>query len=277
MYCPKCNAEITGTESACPVCGVPFIQPTSPPTTPNGAQVINPDSVAQAVQNVVMEKSAPLKQNAQPMPTTIKKERKKTSPIIIILLVLFIILGILYFLAFTDFKPTNSSNTTNNKSSNTNTQDDGRTSYGGYKFDIPEGYSVRKTKNGLEIKGTNVFYTIGIDYTNYYETYKQTLCAKYNISPEDASKTRKDRKYLIYNVEENRKGTLFVTDATYGLTVAGVIIRKDNQFATEEDINFALDLIDKATENMIEYTPATEDNIGENGVKIYNIYSVFSK
>ena len=70
MYCPKCNAEITGTESACPVCGVPFIQPTTPTVDQNGAKMINPELVSQTVQTVSVQKVEP----KQPTPTN--KTRK---------------------------------------------------------------------------------------------------------------------------------------------------------------------------------------------------------
>lgn len=276
MYCPKCNAEITGTESACPVCGVPFIQPTTPPVDSNGAKMINPELVSQTVQTVSVQKVEP----KQPTPTDIKKEHKKIPPIVFVIIFLFAALGLLYFLAFSNFSISENQNNTSTekKEKKTKVKDDGKRSYGGYRFEIPEGYGVKSTKTGLEYKGTDLYFTIGVDYSNYYRKYKEVYSAEYNIPIEQATKEWNKKKFLIFNItENNNNGTVYVKKGTYGTTFVGVIIRKDNRFATAEDYNIVFQLLEDATSNMIEFTPAPADDIGSKGINLMHIRPVFKE
>lgn len=274
MYCPKCNAEITGTESACPVCGVPFIQPTTPPVDQNGAKMINPELVSQTVQTVSVQKVEP----KQPTPTNIKKEHKKIPPMVFIIIFLFAALGLLYFLAFSNFSISEKQyNTTNNNKKTSKTEDDGRRNYGGYKFEIPEGYGVKTTNTGLEFKGTNLYFTIGVDYSNDYKKYKEVYSAEYEIPIEQATKEWNSKKYLIFDItENNQNGTVYVKRGTYGTTFVGVIIRKDNKFATKEDYDVVFKLLSDATSNMIEFTPEPTDDIGSKGINLMHIKPVFN-
>ena len=113
MYCPKCNAQITGNEKVCPVCGIPFIEPTTPPVIPtSGTKMINPESVAEAVQSVRFEKV----ENKYNVPLNAKKERKKIPGIVKVIVFLLLILLLLYILAFSSI----GTQTDNEKSNNIN-------------------------------------------------------------------------------------------------------------------------------------------------------------
>ena len=265
MYCPKCNADVTGTESACPVCGVPFIHPTTPPTALNGAKMINPDSVAQAVQSVTIIRSEPKKATS----TSNKKEKKKIPPVILITIILFIGLGILYFLAFANFKPNSDSNKKINK---TIINDTKTKKYGGYIFDIPDDYKVKKTSDGLEFKGQELYFIIGIDYTNNLELYMNSYCSKYNLPVEKAKKLYGYKEYLLFNTRENStNGSIYVTSGKNDEIFVGIIIRKDNKVVQEEDIDTVFKVINTATSS----DKKTKEDLGKFGIKIYHITPVF--
>ena len=267
MYCPKCNAQITKKEKACPVCGVPFIQQiTTPPTVPNGTKIINPESVAEAVQSVNLETTKIKQQN----PLSIKKEKIKIPKIVKIFIILLFILGMLYFLAFSNIITPN-----NNESNNNSTNINKIKKYGGYEFEIPDGFTAKHTENGLEIKGIDLYFIIGVDYTNSYKKYLDSFSNKYSTDEETAKKTYNDKDYILFNTKENNiRASIYVTNGKNDTLFIGTIIRKDNKFATDEDIALIFEMLIKATSTK-HYKPVEADNLGQYGLKIYQINPVF--
>ena len=249
MYCPKCNAQITGNEKVCPVCGIPFIEPTTPPVIPTpGTKMINPESVAEAVQSVRFEKV----ENKYNVPLNAKKERKKIPGIVKVIVFLLLILLLLYILAFSSI----GTQTDNEKSNNINnsTIDEKTKKYGGYEFDIPDEYIAKRTRNGIEVTGKDLYFIIGIDKSNSYKMYMDNYCKKYNIDEENVKKTYEDKEYLLF---------------------IGMVIRRDNRFATEEDLETVFDIIKNAKKDK-KYKQNEDDNLGKYGLKIYQINPIYT-
>ena len=107
--------------------------------------------------------------------------------------------------------------------------------------------------------------------------YKEVYSAEYEIPIEQATKEWNSKKYLIFDItENNQNGTVYVKRGTYGTTFVGVIIRKDNKFATKEDYDVVFKLLSDATSNMIEFTPEPTDDIGSKGINLMHIKPVFN-
>lgn len=271
MYCPKCNAQITGNEKVCPVCGIPFIEPTTPPVIPTpGTKMINPESVAEAVQSVRFEKV----ENKYNVPLNAKKERKKIPGIVKVIVFLLLILLLLYILAFSSI----GTQTDNEKSNNINnsTIDEKTKKYGGYEFDIPDEYIAKRTRNGIEVTGKDLYFIIGIDKSNSYKMYMDNYCKKYNIDEENVKKTYEDKEYLLFNIRENStNASIYITNGKEDLLFIGMVIRRDNRFATEEDLETVFDIIKNAKKDK-KYKQNEDDNLGKYGLKIYQINPIYT-
>ena len=111
------------------------------------------------------------------------------------------ILLLLYILAFSSI----GTQTDNEKSNNINnsTIDEKTKKYGGYEFDIPDEYIAKRTRNGIEVTGKDLYFIIGIDKSNSYKMYMDNYCKKYNIDEENVKKTYEDKEYLLFNIREN--------------------------------------------------------------------------
>ena len=214
----------------------------------------------------------------KPNPKKDKDIRKILIPIISILI--FVLLGVMvYSVAFksNDNKPdTNQNAETNDENGNngpnqtvTNTVE-----YAGYRFTLLDGFSsITSDIYGLIIYNSEIAYTIGVDYTNNYDMYKNAFI---NYAPQLESSmftSFSDNEYLIYNlVDTDLKGSQYETKADDNTTFTGLIVKKDYTLPTSDELSPISNIVLSAEKISDTDLKATSSDFGTNvGIIVYQI------
>lgn len=143
------------------------------------------------------------------------------------------------------------------------------TSYSGYSFLVPEGYTA-EIKEGYGIIITdkkNVIYMIFTDYTNSYDMYKTKFTEDYPTEVDNIVTKVAKREYLALIQEENASshGTMFVTKATNLTTFVGMVVRSDYTSPTAQEFKVLTSILNntKQEEQQEDLT-----DFGKDGIKV---------
>ena len=126
---------------------------------------------------------------------------------------------------------------------------------------------------GLMIGNSSVVFTVQVDYTHKYETYKTSLETKYADQKDKLVNTVNGREYLILVYSDpsdaEAKASQFVTKASDSATFVGMVVRSDYKGATETEYKTLTTILDSATEGSTSFAPGDDNDAGKNGEKIY--------
>ena len=146
--------------------------------------------------------------------------------------------------------------------------------YAGYRFTLLDGFStITSNIYGLIIYNSEIAYTIGIDYTNNYDMYKNAFI---NYAPQLESSlftSFSDNEYLIYNiVDTDLKGSQYETRADDNTTFTGLIVKKDYTLPTSEELSPISNFILSAEKISDTDLKGTSSDFGTNvGIIVYQI------
>ena len=270
MNCKNCGTPLMGMEHACPVCGAPLPtntpQPNQQPAMPG---VPMPEQLASQPPQMMPGGAPPagLPQEVEPAP-----EPKKGNNIfaILLLLVAFAAIGVGVFLAFTDEEePAKSNNTpTEEEQSEPAPAENVAVNYAGYSFTIPDGFSASvQGEHGLVVRGSEIIYSILIDYTKGYDYYKQEF-QKQTKEPTDVVKVQ-DKEYVLCNLTDGEEhASEYMTQATDTSTFAGVVVKPDHTKATEEDMGTINQILTTAVKQT-DVAPGSEEDAGKEQIVNY--------
>ena len=202
---------------------------------------------------------------------------KNKTLILIIILAVVVIIGVVVigktFIVSSDktepTTPTEPSTPTEptTVADNTNTA-----SYMGYTFTLPDGFTDKTDATyGLIISDGTVAYSIKVDFTNNYETYREALIAKYPTQAANLEKTVSGRKFLIGQVTDSQyKGSQYITEANDGETFIGVTLNKSNtiEYSDYQQLTTILDSSKKSGSN---FAAGDANDPGANGPVSFNI------
>lgn len=210
------------------------------------------------------------------------EEQPKVSKTMLIIIfasaVLFIILGIVIAVLSPKEEPSKEATPTP-----VQTPDDVSnmiSNYGGYSFEIPEGYTTIQDENyGLIFNNGTIAYSVKVDYTNNYDSYKESLAKKYPTQAANLELPYNDTSYLILQMESDDKqirALHYVKSVDSTTSFVGAIVKKDKTPANMEDLN-DLTLILSSGIKMGEDNIGTELDGGKDGiVSLPTDYSAFT-
>ena len=296
MNCKNCGTPLSGIEHACPMCGaklpempqpvpgqmMPGMQGQMPgmpqpmpgmpggmiqqqmpgmPTQPMGPQM-TPVGVGQQPMAMGMMPEQPAEE--------VKPKKDNKFLLILIAIVAVAAIGVGVFLMLTDEEqPQSSSNSSSDDyvapTSNT-------ANYGGYTFTIPSGYTTTTSEDyGLIIQSSTEVFTIGVDYTTSYESYKSAFEGAFPTEAANMTKTIGSKEYVaaILTDTEGANGTEYMTATADSLgTFVGMVVRSDYTPPTEAEfatLNQMLETASKAN----DVSPGDSDDIGKTGLRNY--------
>lgn len=293
-FCKNCGNQLNGSENNCPKCGNVIekennVQPTqdNPVSTPEVAPV--PAAVTPI---------APNPNAAMPTAQVEKPKGNNTTLILVIVLVGLLISGSIVFFAL------NNKNSSSTKDDDTvvtdkdddkdddkdidddkdddkdidddddadtdpiSTKDGNKVSYGGYTFELPDGYqSKTDAKLGLIVGDNTVAFSISVDYSHSYDDYLKALKEKYSDQASKMEKYSGTRKYIAINEEDSdgKVVTEYVTKANNNATFVGLAGRADKTAPTVNDFKVLTEILD-STNKKSSFSASDKIDAGENGV-----------
>jgi len=267
IQCRNCGTIVNEGETSCPNCGAALQQIQNQNLQQNNQpQQVEPQPVAAN------------NQTSQPKEKDI---RKILIPILSILII--VLLGvIIYSVAFnTSNVEKAENNTENNAENNTennsdNAQKTNSVEYAGYKFSLPDGYqSIISNIYGLVIYNSEIAYTVGVDYSNNYDLYKNAFITYAPQLESSLFTTFMDKEYLIYNLTDtDLKGSQYETKADDNTTFTGLVVKNDNTIPTGEEINPIANILASAIKISTDDTnlKGTSNDFGTSvGIMVYQI------
>lgn len=241
MNCPKCNSPINDGDKFCQVCGSVINHEPQPATNvENPVQeatpvvnepVVNEQTMVNNMPNQDMNQPAmnnqPMNYNQQPMPNVqpmntqpmnnnVPQESKKNNTVVIILVAVIVVLlaAVIYLFATSgsdDEKetPTTIDKPTTEPTTEPTTAKYTTTTVNGFKFQLPEGYSVELYEGEVVVYNENIDFEAYVDafdglYDNIdKEGTKASLTAYGYTNVTYKETTINNRKMLIYTVNYN--------------------------------------------------------------------------
>ena len=146
--------------------------------------------------------------------------------------------------------------------------------FAGYRFTLLDGFSSTTSDiYGLIIYNSDIAYTIGVDYTNNYDMYKNAFI---NYAPQLQSSmftTFSDSEYLIYNlIDTDLKGSQYETKANDNTTFTGLIVKKDYTLPTSDELRPISTLLSSAEKISDTDLEGTSSDFGVKvGITVYQI------
>ncbi len=258
MVCKNCGSTLAGMEHACPVCGFPV---TSQP--PHPLPSIPVEILPATSGNHPMTSMTPV------APTDVEevveeKGNNKTFAIILLVVALIaIIVGVVWSLS--QGKKETPAPVEEERASNA-------VEYAGYEFSLPMNYTGEvKEGLGLYITDTsNNKYTINVDYTNTYASYKASYTADYPDQIEKIITTVANQEYLVTlvtDVDNTAAGAQYVTTSRETAAFVGFIIRNDFKEPTSNEMKDLNTIIDTATK-VSEVEQGSSLDFGKDGIKV---------
>lgn len=207
------------------------------------------------------------------------QKNNKTMILIIALVVVAIVAVAAYFLLFGNSSESNSGadNSGNNSGNNpteVSTTKENTVSYGGFNFEIPDGYRTEEDDEyGLIIGNSTTAFTIAVDYTNKYDAYKTALTTEYPDQAKDMVATIDGREYLalILTDEDGSQLTEYVTKASDSSAFVGIVAREDFTAPTTTEFSVLTKILDSATQGSTSFAPGDDADVGKNGIKKYTV------
>lgn len=262
IQCRNCGTIINEGETSCPNCGAAL-------------QQIQNQNLQQNNQPQQVEPQ-PVAANTQTSQPKEKDIRKILIPILSILII--VLLGvIIYSVAFNKNDTSNVEKTENNTENNSdNAQKTNSVEYAGYKFSLPDGYqSIISNIYGLVIYNSEIAYTVGVDYSNNYDLYKNAFITYAPQLESSLFTTFMDKEYLIYNLTDtDLKGSQYETKADDNTTFTGLVVKNDNTIPTGEEINPIANILASAIKISTDDTnlKGTSNDFGTSvGIMVYQI------
>ena len=124
-------------------------------------------------------------------------------------------------------------------------------SYGGYSFNIPDGYTTTEDENyGLIFNNGEIAYSIKVDYTNNFDAYKKSFTQNYPTQASSLELSYETTPYLILqmaNESTQTKALHYVMSPNTSTTFVGAIVRKDKKPGEMKDLKVLTDLLTTAT------------------------------
>lgn len=259
------SAETTPVvEQPAPVAEPTPVAPTTPAADPNPS--VQP-AVAGAAQPTGGVPGAPAQANG-----------KNKTLILIIILAVVVIIGVVVigktFLGSSDkTEPTTPTTTDNGGTEPTTVADNTNTaSYMGYTFTLPDGFTDKTDATyGLVLTDGTVAYSIKVDFTNNYETYREALIAKYPTQAANLEKTVSGRKFLIGQVTDSQyKGSQYITEANDGETFIGLTLNKSNTIEYSDYQQLAT-ILDSSKKSGSNFAAGDANDPGANGPVSFDI------
>ena len=210
-----------------------------------------------------------------------KDIRKILIPIISILII--ILLGVMVYSVVFKSNHNENNKPDTNQNAETNEENDNNgpnqtvtntVEYAGYRFTLLDGFSSTTSDiYGLIIYNSEIAYTIGVDYTNNYDMYKNAFI---NYAPQLESSmftSFSGNEYLIYNlVDTDLKGSQYETKADDNTTFTGLIVKNDYTLPTSEELSPISNFILSAEKISDTDLKGTSSDFGTNvGIIVYQI------
>lgn len=257
MNCSNCGAQLIGTEQVCPICGNPLTV-----GMPDNLAPMQPDPML--TEPVVPDMSGTEMLN--PVPQKPRKDGKVFAIILAMLAVAIIGVGVVLSLSEApEAEPVV-------EDEEEEEVDTSKMVYSGYEFHIPEGYQLTMdSSNAMFLKNDEVIYTINLDYTNSYETYKSAFLAvpkeRSNVVVLSATN---NREYVMAPLlgPTGEQALQYITKADDGVVFTGYIVRSNYQLeemdAVPMVLNNFLTVVKKSEE-----VDADKIDAGVNGIVNY--------
>ena len=213
----------------------------------------------------------PIPPTNEPSAASSTEEKPKVSKTMIIIIlasaILFIILGIV--LAVLSPKEAEEPTPTASPTQTPDIVVPTKANYGGYTFDIPEGYTTSQDETyGLIFNNGTIAYSVKVDYTNNYDSYKQSFIQNYPQQAQSLELAYNDTSYLILQMESSDKQmkTLhYVKSANENTTFVGAIVKKDKTAATMNDLKDLTTILSSGITTE-ENNTGTEKDSGKDGI-----------
>ena len=268
------------------------------------AQVVQPETVTPAIQSMpempaapvvqpevapqqpVMNNGIPVMNSVQPVapmtqpvaggaaqPGTEKPKQNKTVLLIIILIGVVAIAAVsLFALGVFDSGDDDDSGNSGGNSGSGDVVDvvENTQSYAGYTFTIPEGYETKvDAKAGLGIYNQTMAFTVAVDYTNSYETYKTEFQKKYPDQAEKMVETINGREYVaLILTQDGKYMTYYMSKADNGATFIGGVANSSYTAPTKVEFEVLTTILDSAKSSST-FAPGDDEDAGKNGIVGY--------
>ncbi len=253
------------------------------------APTINPDEVAKATrmqeptekrptayetigEEEVKEISASVVKAASP--TEEKEKKKGGSGKVLIFLIIIVGLVVAGFIItknlFPEKEKINPTPTSTPEPTVAPIEDPTIANYGGYSFKIPEGFTKKEDSTyGVIFSNDTIAYSVKIDYTNTYATYKEELAKIYFDQADSLEVTYETTTYLILQEKDettNTRALHYVYKATDDISFIGVIIRKDKEPGQMDDLKVLTELLNGSEAYEKNLKPGNKYDSGIGGI-----------
>lgn len=242
MNCKNCGTALMGMEHACPVCGAPVPQmPQQPVQNPVAAPDAYQAGLPQMPQTTMMSPATTPGAMPEPVSEPVAEKPKKDNKIfgILLIIVAFAAIGVGVFLMMTEEKttpvPVQQEQTQQEQVVTANYVE-----FGGFNFEVPAEYTSEVNDKVLTIQNENVIYTIQVDYTNSYDTYKTAFINAYPAQAASIVTNVGDREYVAAIITDQADqvstGTEYMTNME-NITIVGWVVRSDYTPATTDEFD----------------------------------------
>ena len=270
-----------------PAPATPEVAPEATPVTPEAVAAVAPEPTLQSMpEPAAAPVVAPVEpaMPAQPgMPTTPvaptatpgqEPAKKNTTTIILIAVLgaLFVIaiVVVLFLFVFKKEAPATPSNNGNTPASDISTNNENRETYGGYSFEIPEGYQTEvSSEYGLMFYNNNTAVSVMVDYSHNYESYKTAVQQKYPEAYKNAFITIDGREYLglILSDETGKKTTSYMTKATETAAFVGIVANSNFSEPSREEFVVLTKILNSAKQGGSSFAAGDSEDAGKDGIK----------
>lgn len=210
---------------------------------------------------------------AQPAPVATAPAKKNTTTIILIAVLgaLFVIAIIVVLFLFV-LKPQSSTPTPTGGDNPTeiSTGNENRESYGGYSFEVPDGYQTKVSADyGLMFYNSDIAMSVMVDYSHSYSDYKAAVQQKYPDQYASAIATVDGREYiaLILTDTDGKKSTTYMTKADNDVTFIGMVANSNYTAPTKVEFSVLTGILDSAKTGSSSFAAGDDNDAGKDGIK----------